>query len=134
MSSDNAHQPEPGAVDPWRSFRGVVSAIVILEIIVVLLALPVISESRNGLSGWSLTYVVGFAVVLVLLMGISGRPWALWVNLGAQLIPIIGFMISAALGFIGILFVLVWAVIAYLRAEVIRRQRRGLLSGGQPPS
>jgi hypothetical protein len=27
----------------------------------------------------------------------------------------------------------VWALIAYLRAEVLRRQRRGLLPGQQPP-
>ena len=31
------------------------------------------------------------------------------------------------------LFLVVWVVIAYLRAEVLRRQRRGLLPGQQPP-
>ena len=34
---------------------------------------------------------------------------------------------------IGLLFVVVWGVIAYLRAEVLRRQRRGLLPGQQQP-
>ncbi len=36
------------------------------------------------------------------------------------------------MGFIGLLFVVVWLLIAYLRAEVLRRQKRGLLPGQQP--
>jgi hypothetical protein len=32
-----------------------------------------------------------------------------------------------------VLFLVVWAVIAYLRGEVLRRQRLGLLPGQQPP-
>ena len=43
-------------------------------------------------------------------------------------------VIAAAFGYIGLLFVVVWGVIAYLRAEVLRRQRRGLLPGQQQPS
>jgi hypothetical protein len=36
-------------------------------------------------------------------------------------------------GVIGLIFAGVWALIAYLRAEVLRRQQRGLLPGQQPP-
>ncbi|GAY15443.1 DUF4233 domain-containing protein [Mycobacterium sp. shizuoka-1] len=119
--------------DPWKSFRGVMAGTLILEAIVVLLALPVVSMVGGGLTAWSTAYLVGFAVFLVLLAGIQGRPWAIWVNLGVQAILVAGFAVYPAVGVVGLLFVVVWGVIAYLRAEVLRRQRRGLLPGQQQP-
>jgi hypothetical protein len=126
--------PEVQAPDPWKSFRGVMAGTLILEAIVVLLALPVVSMVGGGLSGWSTAYLEGFAVFLVLLAGMQGRPYAIWLNLGVQLILVAGFAVYPAVGMVGLLFVAVWAILAYLRAEVLRRQRRGLLPGQQPPS
>jgi hypothetical protein len=125
--------PVHSAPDPWKSFRGVMAGTLILEIITVLLALPVVATVGGGLTAWSTAYLVGFAVLLGLLAGMQGRPWAIWANLGVQLLLVIGFFIYPAIGFIGVLFVVVWAVIAYLRNEVLRRQRLGLLPGQQPP-
>jgi hypothetical protein len=125
--------PVHSAPDPWKSFRGVMAGTLILEIITVLLALPVVATVGGGLTAWSTSYLVGFAVLLGLLAGMQGRPWAIWANLGVQLLLVIGFFIYPAIGFIGVLFVVVWAVIAYLRNEVLRRQRLGLLPGQQPP-
>jgi hypothetical protein len=119
--------------DPWKSFRGVMAGTLILEAIVVLLALPVVGSVGGGLTAWSMGYLIGFAMVLVLLTGVQGRPGAIWINLGVQLILVAGFAIYPAVGFIGVLFLVVWGVIAYLRAEVLRRQRRGLLPGQQQP-
>ena len=130
---DVADPAAPAAPDPWKSFRGVMAGTLILEAIVVLLALPVVSSVGGGLSAWSTAYLVGFAVLLVLLAGVQGRPWAIWVNLGVQLILIAGFLVYPAVGFVGVLFAVVWLLIAYLRGEVLRRQRRGLLPGQQPP-
>ena len=45
---------------------------------------------------------------------------------------IAGFFVDPAIGFIGVLFAVVWLLIVYLRAEVLRRQKRGLLPGQQP--
>jgi hypothetical protein len=123
----------PAPPDPWKSFRGVMAGTLILEMITVLLALPVVGAVGGGLTGWSTAYLIGFAVVLGLLAGVQGRPWAIWANLGAQLLLVAGFFIYPAVGFMGVLFALVWGVIAYLRAEVLRRQRLGLLPGQQPP-
>jgi hypothetical protein len=121
--------------DPWKSFRGVMAGTLILESIVVLLALPVVSHAHGGLGVVSGGYVVGLAVVLILLAGMQGRPWALWVNLGVQALVIAGAFVHVAVGFIGVLFAAVWVLIAYLRAEVKRRQEHGLLPGQQgPPS
>jgi hypothetical protein len=124
---------QPAEPDPWKSFRGVMAGTLILEAIVVLLALPVVGSVGGGLTAWSMGYLIGFAVLLVLLTGVQGRPGAIWINLGVQLILVAGFAIYPAVGFIGVLFLVVWGVIAYLRAEVLRRQRRGMLPGQQQP-
>lgn len=126
--------PVQSAPDPWKSFRGVMAGTLILEIITVLLALPVVATVGGGLTAWSTAYLVGFAVLLGLLAGMQGRPWAIWANLGVQLLLVVGFFVYPAIGFMGLLFLVVWGVIAYLRNEVLRRQRLGLLPGQQPPA
>ncbi|KMO68008.1 hypothetical protein BST22_26895 [Mycolicibacterium chubuense] len=118
--------------DPWKSFRGVMAGTLILEAIVVLLALPVIGSVGGGLTAASTAYVVGVAVVLILMAGVQRRPWAIWANVGVQLLLVAGWLIYPGVGFIGLLFLVVWLLIAYLRAEVLRRQKRGLLPGQQP--
>jgi hypothetical protein len=122
----------PSPPDPWKSFRGVMAGTLILESIVVLLALPVVGKVGGGLSTGSTAYLVGVAVLLVLMAGVQGRSWAIWANLGVQLLLILGWVIYPGVGFVGLLFTVVWLLIAYLRAEVRRRQKRGLLPGQQP--
>ena len=119
--------------DPWKSFRGVMAGTLILEAIVVLLALPVVGKVGGGLTPASSGYLIGLAVVLVLLCGVQGRPWAIWVNLAMQLVLIAGVVVYGAIGIIGGVFLVVWLLIAYLRHEVLRRQRQGLLPGQQLP-
>ncbi|MGH3560481.1 MAG: DUF4233 domain-containing protein [Mycobacterium sp.] len=120
---------QPAPVDPWKSFRGVTAGTLILEAIVVLLALPVVSTVGGGLTTASLVYLIGLAVALVMLTGIQGRPWAIWVNLGLQPVLIAGFIVYPGVGVIGVLFTVVWLMIAYFRAEVRCREQHG----GQPP-
>lgn len=120
---------QPAPPDPWRSFRGVMAGTLILEVIVVLLALPVVSAAHGGLTLGSGGFLIGFAIVLVLLAGVQGRPWALWANLAMQAVLIAGWVVHAAVGFIGLVFAAVWLLIVYLRSEVKRRQDRGLLPG-----
>lgn len=130
--SDDARDEGAVPTDPWKSFRGVMAGTLILEAIVVLLALPVVGSVGGGLSPLSTGYLIGFAVLLVLMSGIQGRPWAIWANLAVQLGLIAGWAIYPGVGFIGVIFGVVWLIIVYLRAEVLRRQRRGLLPGQQP--
>jgi len=127
---DDTAAPPP---DPWKSFRGVMAGTLILESIVVLLALPVVSFSRGGLSGTSAGYLIGVAVVLIVLAGLQRRPWALAANLAMQVFVIAGAFIDVTVGFVGVVFAGVWALIVYLRGEVKRRQERGLLPGQQRP-
>lgn len=123
----------PAAPDPWKSFRGVMAGTLILEAIVVLLALPVVSVTGGGLTAISGTYLIGFAVILILLAGVQGRPWAIWANIGVQPLLIAGWLVSGPVGFIGLVFTGVWLLILYLRSEVKRREERGLLPGQQQP-
>ncbi|WP_396893560.1 DUF4233 domain-containing protein [[Mycobacterium] wendilense] len=109
------------------------AATLILEAIVVLLALPVVGTVGGGLTPFSTTFLVAFAVLLVLMAGIQGRSWAIWANLGVQVVLIAGWALYPGVGFIGVIFAVVWLMIVYLRAEVLRRQRRGLLPGQQGP-
>jgi hypothetical protein len=99
------------------------AATLILEAIVVLLAIPVVGAVGGGLTGASLSYLIGLAAVLILLAGLQRRPWAIWVNLGVQLVLLAGFAVYPGVGFMGVLFTGLWALIAYFRAEVRRRQQ-----------
>jgi hypothetical protein len=114
-------RPEPA--DPWKSFSAVMAATLVLEAIVVLLAIPVVGAVGGGLTGASLAYLIGLAAVLILLAGLQRRPWAIWVNLGIQAVLLAGFAVYPGVGFIGVLFTGLWALIAYFRAEVRRRQQ-----------
>ena len=118
-------QDQAPPTDPWRSFRGVMAATLILEAIVMLLAIPVVGAVGGGLTPVSLSYLIGLAVLLILLAGLQGRPWAIWMNLGVQVLPLAGFAVYSGVGFIGVLFAALWAVIAYLRSEVLVRQAHG---------
>ncbi|OBA62262.1 hypothetical protein A5647_08465 [Mycobacterium sp. 1100029.7] len=126
--TDSDQVPPPA--DPWRSFRGVMAATLILEAVVVLLAIPVVGAVGGGLNAASLGYLIGLAVLLILLCGIQGRRGAIWVNLGVQVIVLAGFAVYAGVGFIGVLFTGLWLLIVYFRAEVRRRQQHGQLPPG----
>ncbi len=98
------------------------AATLVLEAIVVLLAIPVVGAVGGGLTPMSLGYLIGLALLLILLAGLQRRPWAIWVNLGVQVVLLAGFAVYPGVGFTGVLFTGVWAMIAYFRAEVRRRQ------------
>ncbi len=123
----------PAAPDPWRGFRGVMAATLLLEAIVVLLAIPVVAVVGRGLNLATGAYLIGVAVVLVALAGLQSRPWAIWVNLAMQLVVIAGVVVHPSVGFVGGLFAAVWLLLLYLRMEVLRRQRLGELPGQQRP-
>lgn len=127
-----ADQPEQP--DPWKSFRGVMAGTLILEAIVVLLALPVVSAFHGGLTPLSSGYLIGMAIVLIGMAGMQGRSWALAANIGLQVVLIAGALIDVTVGIVGVIFLVVWLLILYLRVEVKRRQDRGLLPGQQRDS
>jgi predicted membrane protein len=125
-------EPQPPR-DPWKSFRGVMSGVLLLEAVVVLLALPVVMVVGHAVPETTGTYLIVVAAVLVVLPAFQRRPWAIWLNLAIQVVLLAGFFVDPAIGFIGVLFTAVWLLLAYLRSEVLRKQKRGLLPGQQQP-
>ena len=73
-------QPQRPQADPWRGFRGVMAATLFLEAIVILLAIPVVGAVGGGLTPVSLSYLIGLAALFILLAGLQGRPWAIWMK------------------------------------------------------
>jgi len=131
---DDPTEPPPvPPADPWKGLSAVMAATLLLEAIVVLLAIPVVGAVGGGLTAVSLGYLIGLAALLILLAGIQRRPWAIWANLAAQAVVLAGLLVYPGVGFIGVLFTGVWALIAYFRAEVRQRQNQGLSPPGRPP-
>lgn len=102
---------------------------IVLELITFLLALPVIWRVDGGehFTGLNMAVLIAFCVVLVALAGLQKRPWALWVDLGIHIVPIAGFLIHPSIGVMGLIYLLVWGYIAYLRKNLLERMKRGLL-------
>lgn len=121
-------------LDPWRSFRGVMAGVLLLEAVVVLLTLPVVLVVGRAVSDATVVFVITVAAVLAALPALQRRSWAIWANLAVQVVLLAGFFVDAAIGFVGVLFTGVWLLLAYLRTEVLRRQKRGLLPGQQQDS
>lgn len=117
----------PPATDPWKGFRGVMAGTLILEVIVVLLAFPIVAKIGDGVTIGSGLFLGIMTLALIVLSGMCARPWALPVILALQVVLIVGGVYHWSLSVIGVIFLCVWLYIAYIRRDVARRIERGLL-------
>ncbi|MGH3813772.1 MAG: DUF4233 domain-containing protein [Pseudonocardiaceae bacterium] len=109
--------------DPLRGLRGVFAGTLVMEAIVVGLALLVVDRLGGGIgdpAGW---YTVGLALAMLIAAGVQRRRWGLGLALILQVAMVAGWFAHPALGGLGILFVLVWGYLLYLRWAVVRRLR-----------
>ena len=123
---NDRRRPARPPADPWKSFGAVMAATLLLEAIVVLLAIPVVGAVGGGLTPVSLGYLIGLAALLILLgraaaqtLGDLGEPAVSRCSCSPAS-PCTRVWDSS-----GCCSPDVWALIAYLRAEVRRRQRQG---------
>jgi hypothetical protein len=134
----SARNPDPAArftpptVDPWRGLRGVMAGTLILEAIVVMLAFPIVVRVGGGLTVWSGVYLGVLTIALVLGSGLQGRSWALTYDLALQVITVAGWVVHWSIGVVGVVFLVVWLYIAYIKRDVRLRMERGLLNGQEP--
>lgn len=119
----------PPTRDPWKGLRGVMAGMLVLEAIVVLLALPVVATTGDGMTPATGGYVVALGLAMIVMSGMQRRPWALRANLGLQVLAIAAFVFSAPLGAVGVLFAAVWAYLMYLRHDIAARMAAGRLPG-----
>ncbi|WP_395725077.1 DUF4233 domain-containing protein [Nakamurella sp.] len=114
-----------------KGLRGVMSATLVLEAIVVLLALPVAINTDGGVGPVWVVLICLLAVALIGCCVIIRRPYALTTILVLQALMIAGWFITPTLGVMGLVFAAVWALILWFRAELRRRLAAGTLP--EPP-
>lgn len=118
-------------VDPMKSFVGVMAATLILEVIVVLLAMPVVAKLGDGLATWQGVLVGALALALLVTCGFLRKPWGKWVAAGLQVVLIACWFAVTALGVLGLVFGAVWAVLLWMRHDVASRMAAGTLPSQQ---
>ncbi|MFL6126584.1 DUF4233 domain-containing protein [Actinophytocola sp.] len=117
--------------DPMKSFVGVMSATLVLEVIVVLLALPVVAKLGDGLATWQGVLVGVLALLLLATCAFLRRPWGRWLAAGLQVVLIACWFAMTALGIVGLIFALAWAVLLWMRHDVAKRMAEGRLPSQQ---
>ncbi|MGH3432836.1 MAG: DUF4233 domain-containing protein [Thermocrispum sp.] len=125
--SDQATTPR----DPMKGFRGVMSGTLVMEAITVGLALPVISRLGGGLSGVEGWLAGAVALALLVLCAFVGRSWITTAVLALQVLLIGFFLTEASVGVIGVVFLLAWLYLFWLRTQVARRMAAGTLPSQQ---
>ncbi len=108
----------PVQQDPLRGLRGIFAGTLVLEAIVVGLALLVVGRVGDGLGGPAGWYTAGLALAMVFAAGVQRRSWGLGLALILQAAMVVGWFAHPALGGLGLLFVLVWGYLLYVRRAV----------------
>ncbi|MGX7694492.1 DUF4233 domain-containing protein [Gordonia polyisoprenivorans] len=120
------------STDPWRGLRGVMAGTLVLEVIVMVLTFPIVAKIGPGLTWVSGIYLGVVALLMILACGMQGRRRALEIDIGLQILVIIGGVFHWSIAIVGLLFLFVWLYIRYVRADVARRMREGRLAGQEP--
>jgi Protein of unknown function (DUF4233) len=121
----------PPRPDPMKGLRGVYAATLTLEAIVVGLSLLVLAKFGDGATPLGVTVIVALAAAMVLAAGLQRRSWGLWLALALQVVMIGCGLLVPALGWMGLVFALVWVVILLLRRDLAGKMARGELPSQQ---
>ncbi|WP_439032609.1 DUF4233 domain-containing protein [Gordonia terrae] len=118
--------------DPWKGLRGVMAGTMILEVIVVILAFPIVWRLGDGLTWLSGGYLTVVLLAMIAAAGMQGRPQALTIDLALQVALIVGGVFHWSIAVVGVIFGSVWLYIRYIKADVEKRMERGMLPGQEP--
>ncbi len=111
------------------------SAILVLEAIVILLGIPVATNTGGGTGTVGIILICALALAHLLACAVVRRSFAVPVILALQALLIACWAINASIGVMGIVFGLVWAAVLWMRREFRRRLASGRLPGPPgPPS
>jgi hypothetical protein len=117
----------PPAKDPLKSFRGVMAATLIIEAIVVALALPIVSKLGGGFAGGAGWIVLALVIALIATCGVLKYRWSMIVAVVLQVAMIACGFAVFALGVLGIVFLLIWGIMLWMRQDVAKRMAEGRL-------
>lgn len=120
------HEP---ATDPLKGLRGVMAGTHILEAIVILLGLTVVTRIHDGeySTTFNIAYVTVLGVAMIIAAFLQKMKFADALNIGLQVLAIIGFVVHPSIGAMGLLFAAVWWYIYHLKKNLLERMKRGLL-------
>lgn len=120
----------PVPADPLRGLRGIFAGTLAMEAIIVGLALLVVDRIGGGLGGLAGWYTAALALAMVVAACVQRRPWGLGLGLTLQVAMVAGWFAHPALGGLGLMFVLVWGYLLYVRWAVTRGLRPPVSGGG----
>lgn len=129
-------RPAVRPADAERGLRGAISATLVLEAITVLLSIAVARNTGSGTSVAGVIAIVVLALAMIVACAFVKKPWATALVVVLQVLTIAGWLISASLGAVGVIFAIAFAVIFWFRYEYRRRSAAGQLPGqpsGPPP-
>jgi hypothetical protein len=112
----------PQRADPRKAFRGPASACLSLQAMILPFALFVMDRVEGGLTTVKVVWVVALVVGMIVAIAFFSRPWGLPLALALQVATVLGWVVSPSLGALGVVFALVWALMLWMRREVVRRQ------------
>ena len=120
---------QPPVKDPIKGLRGVFAGVLVCEAISLGLVLTVISKFGDAWTPGNIWFVSVIALAHIVAAGFQRYEWSLWLNVGLQVVALIGgFLVHWSMGVTAVIFILVWAMVFYLRKVLIERMKRGLLT------
>ena len=102
-----------------RRLNGAGAAILILEALAVLFVPRAIAQTGPGLTTGRLLATLAVVVLLIVVAVLQRRPWGPRAGLAVQLPVLATGFFTAAMWFLGALFVLLWAYLMRIRAELL---------------
>jgi hypothetical protein len=113
-----------------KRLNGGGAAVLIIEALVVLFVPRAIAQSGPGLTPWRLSAVLAVVVLLIVMAGLQRRSWGPQAGLAVQLPVLATGFFTAAMWFLGAIFVLLWIYLLRIRAELLGSPPASPASGG----
>ncbi|MBA3367526.1 MAG: DUF4233 domain-containing protein [Geodermatophilaceae bacterium] len=102
-----------------KRLAGGAAAVLILEALAVLFVPRAIAQSGPGLTTFRLSAVVTVVVLLIVVAGLQRRSWGSRAGLVVQLPVLATGLFTAAMWFLGGLFLLLWIYLMRIRHELL---------------
>jgi hypothetical protein len=113
-------EPTSGLRNPAAAARGVGSATLLLEALVLLLALVPVTKLSGQVSPAVIGILLGLVVVCVVTCGVLKRNWGWYVGTAIQVAIILTGFFNWALLVLGVVFLGIWAYVLYVRRTILR--------------
>ncbi|GAA0255982.1 DUF4233 domain-containing protein [Cryptosporangium japonicum] len=111
--------PQSGLKNPGAAVRGVGSAALLLEFLVLLLAIQPLRTLLPDASGAAAALALALGVLCLAAAGLLRRDWAWNAVIGLQVVIVATGIVHWMLGVVGGIFLLVWIYVLNVRKSVL---------------